>query len=277
MSIFTTLNNILFYGMIINLFMDRYFPTVYYNFLFDLSQFCILNYSRVQLFIDKKSRDLKKYPTIKRFAIQIRKILSSSHMFGDIEVVRNSLPITYLNSINFINFINDENLKILDENKMDFIVYSDNTKSEKTNKIIYFDVPTNFNYECCKYKFISVIIIFSDNEQYNLKLYSGNENYYIVNNRLNKNVFCYLIMKQYGIVKNENNVTYKLNIIDYDIKFKYFDEKDEILLKCYNYSVIRNIDLIMKLEEEKEDASAQSKNIESDEELLFKGNYYVFE
>jgi hypothetical protein len=74
MSIFTTLNNILFYGMIINLFMDRYFPTVYYNFLFDLSQFCILNYSRVQLFIDKKSRDLKKYPTIKRFAIQIRKI-----------------------------------------------------------------------------------------------------------------------------------------------------------------------------------------------------------
>jgi hypothetical protein len=195
-------------------------------------------------------------------------------MFGDIEVVRNSLPITYLNSINFINV---ENLKILDENKMDFIVYSDNTKSEKTNKIIYFDVPTNFNYECCKYKFISVIIIFSDNEQYNLKLYSGNENYYIVNNRLNKNVFCYLIMKQYGIVKNENNVTYKLNIIDYDIKFKYFDEKDEILLNCYNYSVIRNIDLIIEEEKEEEDASAQSKNIESDEELLFKGNDYIVE
>jgi len=272
MSIFSTLSNILFYGMIINLFLDRYFPTVYYNFLFEFGQFCILNYSRIQLFIDKKSRDLKKYPTIKRFAIQIRKMLDANNISGDIEIIKNIQKISYLNSTNFLEY---ENLEIIDKNNMEFMIYSDNTKSEKTNKVIYFYVPINFNYECCKYKFLSVTIIFSEDEQYKLKLFSENENYYIVNNRLNKNVFCYLIMKQYSVIKNENYVSYKLDIIDQDVKFKSFDEKDEILLKCYNYLVIRNNDLIIEEEEEEEedDASAQSKNIESDEELL--GNDYI--
>jgi hypothetical protein len=35
--------------------------------------------------------------------------------------------------------------------------------------------------------------------------------------------------------------------------------------------------LIIEEEKEEEDASAQSKNIESDEELLFKGNDYIVE
>jgi hypothetical protein len=280
MSIFSTLSNILFYGMIINLFFDRYFPTFYYNFLFDLSQFCILNYSRIQLFIDKKSRDLKKYPTIKRFAIQIRKMLEANNISGDIEIIRNNQKISYLNSTNFLEY---ENLEIIDKNNMEFMVYSDNTKSEKTNKVIYFDVPTNFNYECCKYKFLSLTIIFSEDEQYKLKLFSENENYYIVNNRLNKNVFSYLLMKQYGVIKNENYISYKLDIIDQDVKFKSFDEKDEILLKCYNYSVIQlSSNLIIEKEEEEEEeeeedastsASCADSKKNTDEELL--GNDYI--
>jgi hypothetical protein len=89
----------------------------------------------------------------------------------------------------------------------------------------------------CKFKFVSLTVGFSENEQYNLKLFTEKENYFIVNNRLNKYLFCYLIRKQFGIIKDETTVCYTLEILDQDVNNISLAEKDEIVLELEKYTI----------------------------------------
>jgi len=123
---------------------------------------------------------------------------------------------------------------------MDFIIYSNkNNSTNQVNKILYFDMPNNFLYEKCKFKFIYIILTFSRDEEYTLELFDENENYFIKNNKLNKYLFCYLIRNRFGVIKNEDNVNYKLRIMDQDVNFIDLNEKQEILLDVDSYSILK--------------------------------------
>jgi len=249
MSLFWFIHKIAYSILLYNMFYIIFYPYKYNNFIMDTSHYCILQYSKCQLFFNKKYKNLKKRKQIGKYIVYIEKFVfpyfNSNIHSNNIEVIKDGEVVNYTNTTNFVEPNKD---------LMDFMVYSN--KIEKNmenieeiadvtddklmpiNKVIYFNIPTNFNYEKCKYKFVSVIIEFSKDEQYNLKLYNDYENYYIVNNRINKFILCYLIRKNYKIIKDDFFISYKLTIIDHNILILNLNENDEILLNIDNYVVL---------------------------------------
>jgi hypothetical protein len=232
MSLYSIANNILFFGMAIHIYMTNYYPMEYNIFLVEAAHFCVLTYSRLQIFADRLYRNLKKNPEFKSYADYFEGQIA--HFFnpnvGNVEIIKDSQVFVHTT---------DEKLKELfyPAELMDFLIFSDKQASGQANKAIYFNVPTNFSYQKCNFKFISLTVSFSEKEHYNLKLITEKENYFIVNNRLNKYLFCYLIRKQFGIIKDETTVCYSLEIFDQNVNNVTLSEKDEIVLELENYAV----------------------------------------
>lgn len=234
MGLYAITNNILFFGMATHIFMTNYYPIQYNVFLVEVMHFCVLAYSKLQIFLDRQYRNLKKNPDLKGYTDYFEELCNSFTInSGNIEVIKDSQV--------FVN----TSVEKLDKNNhppelMDFLIYSEKEESGRVNKVLYYDIPDNFAYEKCKFKFVALTVSFSEKEQYNLKLCTDKENYYIVDNRLNKYLFCYLIMKQFGIIKNESSVTYSVDIYDQNINNIILCEKDEIVLGIDKY-IIRKI------------------------------------
>ena len=232
MSLFSIANNILFYGMAIHIYMTNYYPMQYNIFLVEAAHFCVLTYSRLQIFADRLYRNLKKNPEFKSYADYFEGHFMNFFFpqIGNIEIIKDSQVFAYTT---------DEKLAGLHYpvELMDFLIFSDKQESGQSNKVVCYSAPYNFSYEKCKFKFISLTIKFSEKEQYNLKLLTEKENYFIVNNRLNKYLFCYLIRKQFGIIKDETNVSYTVEMFDQDVNNISLTEKDEIVLEVEKYTV----------------------------------------
>ena len=232
MGLFATINNILFFGMAGHIYMTNYYPMQYNAFLMEAAHFCILTYSKIQIFLDRQYRNLKKNSKFKSYTDYFEGLVAQffNPDVGNVEIIKDSQVFAYTT---------DEKLKELfyPAELMDFIIYSDKQESGQVNKIVFYNKPYNFSYEKCKFKFISLTVRFSENEQYNLKLLTDKENYFIVNNRLNKYLLCYLIRKQFGIIKDETTVCYTLEIFDQDVNNITLTEKDEIVLELEKYTV----------------------------------------
>jgi hypothetical protein len=122
----------------------------------------------------------------------------------------------------------------------DFLVYSHTVEDGwQINKVLRFNLETpEPNYETCKFKFISMTIqVQGDPKEYALRLYNENENYFIVDNRLNAKLFCYLLRKQHGIVKNLSTSQYSIAVIDHHVTVILLNETDEIVLGLKDYSI----------------------------------------
>lgn len=232
MGLYSTVNNILFFGMAFHIYMTNYYPVHYNLFLVEAAHFCVLTYSRLQIFADRLYRNLKKNPEFKSYADYFEGLVASffNPDVGNVEIIKDSQVFVYTTA----EKLKEENYPA---ELMDFLIYSDKQESGQVNKIVCYNKPYNFSYQKCKFKFVSLTVVFSEKEQYNLKLLSEKENYFIVNNRLNKYLFCYLIRKQFGIIKDETVVCYTLEIFDQDVNNIALSEKDEIVLEIENYTV----------------------------------------
>jgi ABC-type enterochelin transport system ATPase subunit len=120
---------------------------------------------------------------------------------------------------------------------IDFILFSDKQENGQVRKVLYSKMPDNFEYERSHIRFVSLIVKFSKDEEYYLKLSSEKEDYFIVNNKFNKLVFLYLIRKQYGVIKNEETANYTIDLIDHDINFVTLSDRDEIIINKDSYIV----------------------------------------
>ena len=121
----------------------------------------------------------------------------------------------------------------------DFFIYSDfsdptlsETKINKVNKLVFYDIPKIFVYTVCNIKFFTIMY----NTWYPIKLCSDTENYYIVGNRINKLLLGYLLKKQHNISIRSQ---YKLEIVDHNIESKIFDETDEIIFIENDYRIFK--------------------------------------
>jgi hypothetical protein len=120
----------------------------------------------------------------------------------------------------------------------DFCIYSDYTTPEKLNKVIYFWSPTNYQYVPCKYSFISVNIVIENDSTYKIQL----DSFYIVGNKFNNLVVCYLLQSQHGLTYTSDNVKYVMNIIDDDVNMVSLCELDELVLLERTYTINKSID-----------------------------------
>jgi len=185
----------------------------------------------MQILTNKLLRDLKKNAIMNRWIEYYeRKNHSQCKESENIEIIKFG-KLTQKTNINNISEINHYFI--------DFIIYSDTVvKYQQTNNVIYFKIPDNYNYRKCNFRFISLIIVFSDTEQYSINLNSESENYYVENNRFNRSVFLYLISKKYNVFKDEDTVRYTIELIDHEINYVKLKDNCEIILNLDDYKIV---------------------------------------
>ena len=229
--------NIIIYGLGAHILFSIVCPNEYQITLINLSFYVILIYSYIELFF----KNMYNYPGFSR----IRTILNKIKKNGEIEIIKfnDVLVSTNKKSLYIHNFL-----------LYDFIIFSDyerleNKCTEKVNKILYYDLqkfPINFTYEVCNFSFISISVKIIKNEKeevFPLKLSSHSENYYVVGNKINRLLVCYLLKKQHKILCDEISEKYKLEIIDNNVNMLTFTEDDEIILNVSDY-IVNKFDFI---------------------------------
>ena len=122
--------------------------------------------------------------------------------------------------------------------------YNDYTifKHQICNKIIFYNtIPSTIintlNYEVCSYKFINTTIMLENGENYMIKLKTETENYYIVNNKINKYVLSYLLYKQHNILLDLSIHKFKFEIIDHNVKLTTISDEEDIVFFNERYII----------------------------------------
>jgi hypothetical protein len=205
------------------------------NFMTYVVQFCtIIEYNGKKLYVQ-----LMKYP---QTTVIINMITNIRYYFTKrIEVVKYAdfemciySDYDNFNKLGVINKI----IQFRDALDLTLDVYN---KDNVLGKLLSQTPIVEFEYDECSFKFISCVLTLTIDgkiQTYTIKLHSANENYYIVNNKINKYVFVYLLKYQYNITCIDvEQLTYILEILDNNANFIKLNETHEILFLKNNYEM----------------------------------------
>lgn len=219
---------------LLHLIMTQYYPERYRMILLLLTEKLIFAYSFIELKTKKMYKQIKNNSSVNSL---IEKMKSPNN----VEVIFNNKSVSYVNKENIYSNLPLENT---------FIVYSDSEPmSSRTNKMIIHNFSENtpkdvFNYKLCNYMFISTILYLETKSliiNYDLGLFCDGNNYFVVNNKIDKYVICYLLKEQKNVNFSPENCKYKLNIIDQNANMTELSEKDVLYLHEDNYEIIQVI------------------------------------
>lgn len=131
--------------------------------------------------------------------------------------------------------------KYIDPFDYDLIIYSEKDyEKEKINKVCYKKFPQSFSYEKSNIKFLSLLLLYND-ISIEIDLFDEVNNYYIVNNVINKQfIISYLLnIKKIKDIyfKSLLEFNYKLELIDHNVNIINLDETDEIIIEQNNYII----------------------------------------
>ena len=122
----------------------------------------------------------------------------------------------------------------------DCMIITKDTGIHPYNKMIIqkcSNFPSEFNWDNVKYKFLSLIVIVPDvDETYDIKLCNKTENYYIVGNTIDENFIKYYLGKYYKL-KNAENMSYTLQLIDQNVKINILPMNKKIILLENEYII----------------------------------------
>lgn len=105
---------------------------------------------------------------------------------------------------------------------------------KRINKNINFSEENEW--KTTKYKFLSLIVIFSEEETYDIKLHNKMENYYILGNIIDEYFIRYYLEKYYNL-KITPNIMYVLQLIDENVKVNIVDMEQNIILLENEYLI----------------------------------------
>jgi hypothetical protein len=221
--------NIIVYGLGAHIFFSSVCPNKYQMALLNLSFYLVLTYSYVEMYAKK----LYNHENMS----EIRKFIETAKKKPEIEIIKFNDVITSIDRKHF----SIHHLLLYD-----FIIYSDYSgpSSSRVNKVLYSGVPVfpvNYSYSLCEFSFISInvrLFVDSKAKSYSIKLANDSENYYVIGNKINRFIICYLLKKQHGIVCDDLTENYVLEIIDQNVNMKTLTEKDEIILNETDYKVV---------------------------------------
>jgi hypothetical protein len=135
---------------------------------------------------------------------------------------------------------NKSELNLYNEEYMDFYIYIDKDSYPMNKLICRKIVDYDENYGVCSFKFQMINVRFSEYESYVIDLNNKKENYYVVSNVIDKFVICYLLYKQYFILKDVYTISYNLDLIDDKMDFINLNESDIIVLDVSSYKIVHN-------------------------------------
>jgi len=231
---------LLSFALLFHIFMSNIYPEQQFKLLMNLSYYSIYAYTLLEMKVKQiYLQIINDNPKL----LEFMKYISNKSGEDNIEIISDN---------NVINTCNkdDSNWCQLIPDYCKFIIYSDPEPQSSTiiNKKI---VPNTknihnelFNYMICNYTFIS-IDLYIQNElkqlSYDLNFFFNENNFYLVNNKIDKYVICFLLYSRHGIYQKPDSCKYKLNIIDHNANMVEVCEKDIIYLYKDNYEVIEVI------------------------------------
>jgi len=175
---------------------------------------------------------------------------------------KNNIEFIHDNSIifktNIKNLFNKNNGKvdIILPLQFDFIIYSEsnnmnNIENKNINKLICYKLPIDLQNILCEFsniRFILIEVSFSNNKIIKIDFLQKNENYYIVNNIINRTFINFFLDKYCKKELEENNLmdSFKtqeiiLNVIDHNIERKCINfESNYIKFEKDSYEIGNN-------------------------------------
>jgi len=247
--------------------MSNVYPEQQLKLLMNLSYFCIYAYTLVEMNVKHiYLQIINDNPKL----LEFMKYISNKSGEDNIEIISDNQVINTCNR-------DDSNWCQLIPDYCKFIIYSD--PEPQTSTIINKKIIPNtknihreiFNYEICNYTFISFdLYIQNDVKQlnYDLNLFFNGNNYYVVNNKIDKYVICFLLYSRHGVYQKPDSCKYKINIIDQNANMVEVCEKDVIMLYKNEYVIYEVIHNIIDNNEKNKETSGESEeeNEESGEE-----------
>ena len=176
----------------------------------------------------------------------------------------------YENDKNLLNNEFTEQLKLY--NNYDFVIFSDQTNSNCTNKIHYYKFPDSFdnnNYKVSNIKFISLDLTYNT-QTYPIELKNEIYNHYIVNNKLNSEFYQYYLQNILNIsINKDHNFDYKVQLIDHNVNILELSCDQELIIKENDYEIINlnKIGETIENDEKNEENNEEKNNIISEEQI----------
>jgi hypothetical protein len=203
------------------------------NIMSTIAYETVMYYSYVEINVKKQLNLIYNIPVVKDsiYKFQI-------YMFNEVELIKSNFVFKTCGLKDVITYNPDY---------FDFFIYTDYYTS---NKIVSKNVNLSLNIEKCDYRFylmsieLTNVSLIDDEKSFIIQI----DNYYMVENIINKYFICYLIYKQYNVYLDAETVSYKLEIMDNNMEYKSITEKEDIILKKDKY-IIKNYESLFKTDD----------------------------
>ena len=208
-----------------------------YNLLYFCS-FTQIKYNKTKYFINKHigSKLSILWLALINFLIE-NKLIENKPTINVISIYKDGLLINEIIT-NTVYLADIAGCQLTNKDNYDLIIFTDKKNDcEKFNKIHYTELPPILNdYKISNIRFFTVELEYKD-EIYFIELINEKDNYYIVNNVLNKDFFKYYLTSVLNKEIDNCLFEYKLLVIDHNANMVELTHNDWIIIKENDYEI----------------------------------------
>ena len=211
---------------------ERRFPAGFQSFVVEISYNCIYLFSKLQIIISNSNEKLNNIidnnNTLLKIKSDIKNLLKPCITIAH-EFIKDGKPIYLLN-----------------ENETDYdfsiVSWADEKNSYINKKLVYDKEPLTLSLsDECDIKFILIEIKIGDNNPYKIDLKTDKFNYYLVENKFNKQFFIFYLHNYLEITEINYDEKINLKFIDHDVntfEIEFTDKHETIVLEKNGYKFI---------------------------------------
>jgi hypothetical protein len=213
-------------------FIERRFPVGFQSFVVEISYNCIYLFSKLQIFISNSNDKINNMIDNNNTLLKIKNDIKN--------LLKPGIPIVH-------EFIKDgKQIDLFNENEVDYdfsiVSWVDETNSYINKKLVYDKEPYIFSLSAeCDIKFILIEIKIGDNNPYKIDLKTDKFNYYLVENKFNKQFFNFYLHNYLEITEINYDEKINLKLIDHDVntfEIEFTDKHETIVLEKNGYKFI---------------------------------------
>jgi hypothetical protein len=203
------------------------------DILITLGYKSIYYYSIIQIKLEKINKILMPYVK------ELYQVFSdSNNSKTQIEIIcKNGNIKKKIDLAKALNEIKLEEIKENINNDFELIIISGSNDelSSSKNKVCCSNISNEISYDLSNIKFINLSVTHNNNT-YSIDLKNNNENYYIVNNKIDSSFLKYYLVNVLKVDVNED-FSYKLQLMDHQVNILHLDESHDIIIEKNNYRI----------------------------------------
>jgi len=211
---------------------ERRFPSGFQSFVVEISYNCIYLFSKLQIFISNSTEKLNNMIDNNNTLLKIKN--------GIKNLLKPGIPIAH-------EFIKDgKQIDLFNENEVDYdfsiVSWVDETNNYVNKKLVYDKEQSILSLSSkCDIKFILIEIKIGNANPYKIDLKTDKFNYYLVENKFNKQFFIFYLQNYLEIKEIKYHEKINLKIIDQDVntfEMEFTDKNESFVLEKNGYKFI---------------------------------------